>query len=90
MDRRSASALLAVLLLGCASALPASADTVMVTGANSGLGLELVTQYAAKGWNVIATQRRDDVPESLATVVAEHPIADTGRFIQYDGTAAPW
>jgi NAD(P)-dependent dehydrogenase (short-subunit alcohol dehydrogenase family) len=36
------------------------------------LGLELVKQYAAKGWTVIATHRRDGVPESLAPVVAEH------------------
>jgi hypothetical protein len=47
MDGHSASALMAVPLLGCAPALPASADTVMFTGANSGLGLELVKQYAA-------------------------------------------
>jgi NAD(P)-dependent dehydrogenase (short-subunit alcohol dehydrogenase family) len=73
MDRRSASALVAAVLIVCASALPASADTVLITGANSGLGLELVKQYAARNWNVIATHRRDDVPESLAAVVAEHP-----------------
>jgi NAD(P)-dependent dehydrogenase (short-subunit alcohol dehydrogenase family) len=51
----------------------ARADTVLITGANSGLGLELVKQYAAQGWSVIATHRRDGVPESLAAVVAEHP-----------------
>ena len=39
----------------------------------TGSGLELVKQYAAKGWTVIATHRRDGVPESLAPVVAEHP-----------------
>src|SRR5690554_6544437 len=50
----------------------ALADTVLVTGANSGLGLEFTKQYAAKGWMVIATHRRSMVPESLATVVADH------------------
>jgi len=70
METRSALALVAALLLGGA---PAAADTVLVTGANSGLGLELVKQYAAKGWTVIATHRRDGVPDTLAAVVAEHP-----------------
>jgi NAD(P)-dependent dehydrogenase (short-subunit alcohol dehydrogenase family) len=51
----------------------AQADTVLITGANSGLGLELTKQYAAKGWTVIATHRRDGMPESLAAVVAAHP-----------------
>jgi NAD(P)-dependent dehydrogenase (short-subunit alcohol dehydrogenase family) len=48
-------------------------DTVLITGANSGLGLELAKQYAAKGWTVVATHRRSEIPESLAAVVAEHP-----------------
>jgi NAD(P)-dependent dehydrogenase (short-subunit alcohol dehydrogenase family) len=46
---------------------------VLVTGANSGLGLEFVKQYAAKGWTVIATHRRSVVPESLEPVVATFP-----------------
>ena len=31
--------------------------TVLITGANRGLGLEFVRQYAAGGWRVIATAR---------------------------------
>ncbi|MFL6734613.1 MAG: SDR family oxidoreductase [Sphingomicrobium sp.] len=31
--------------------------TVLITGANRGLGLELARQYAADGWSVIATAR---------------------------------
>ena len=31
--------------------------TVLVTGANRGLGLEFVQQYAADGWSVIAACR---------------------------------
>ena len=75
MERRSALALVAALSLAGTLAAPtmAAADTVMITGANSGLGLELVKQYAAKGWTVIATHRRDGVPDSLKSVVAEHP-----------------
>lgn len=31
--------------------------TVLITGANRGIGLELARQYAAEGWEVIATAR---------------------------------
>ena len=50
----------------------AFADTVLITGSNSGIGLEFVKQYAAKGWTVIATSRRAGVPESLAGVIKDH------------------
>jgi NAD(P)-dependent dehydrogenase (short-subunit alcohol dehydrogenase family) len=51
--------LLAVLALIAALAAPitARADTVMITGANSGIGLEFAKQYAEQGWTVIATHR---------------------------------
>jgi NAD(P)-dependent dehydrogenase (short-subunit alcohol dehydrogenase family) len=64
--------LIAAAALGAAPFL-VSAETVLITGANSGLGLEFTKQYAAKGWTVIATHRRRDVPETLAEVVAKHP-----------------
>lgn len=47
----------------------AAADTVLVTGSNRGIGLELVAQYAADGWDVIATSRSphdDDALQALA------------------------
>ena len=56
-----------------ALAAAAQTETVLVTGSNSGIGLEFTKQYAAKGWNVIATHRRDEVPETLAAVRAEYP-----------------
>ncbi len=34
--------------------------TLLISGANRGLGLEFVTQYAADGWDVIAGCRRPD------------------------------
>ena len=38
--------------------------TVLVTGANRGLGLEFARQYAADGWRVIACCRNPkDAPE---------------------------
>ncbi len=39
--------------------------TVLITGANKGLGLEYARQYAQDGWRVIATCRHPDVAEEL-------------------------
>jgi NAD(P)-dependent dehydrogenase (short-subunit alcohol dehydrogenase family) len=39
-----------------------------VTGANRGIGLELVRQYAADGWTVVATCRRPDQAAELAVI----------------------
>ncbi len=61
---RSISTLvLCLLALGAgplARAESARQPTVLITGANRGIGLELVRQYAARDWKVIATAR--DVP----------------------------
>jgi NAD(P)-dependent dehydrogenase (short-subunit alcohol dehydrogenase family) len=60
-------------LLAAAAANPAPAETVLITGANSGIGLEFAKQYAAKGWTVIATHRRSAVPATLAELEAGFP-----------------
>lgn len=39
-------------------AVVAADPTVLVTGANRGIGLELARQYSARGWQVIATARK--------------------------------
>lgn len=67
------SLLATVLVTTIATARLAHADTALITGANAGLGLEFTKEYAAKGWNVIATHRRDQIPESLAELVEEFP-----------------
>lgn len=48
----------------------ATAKTVLITGSNRGLGLEFVTQYAAMGWDVIATSRSPDDDEDLQALAA--------------------
>jgi NAD(P)-dependent dehydrogenase (short-subunit alcohol dehydrogenase family) len=64
-----------LLLTVVAGALPAmaSADTVLITGANQGIGLEFAKEYAARGWTVIATHRRTSTPEELANLAAKYP-----------------
>jgi NAD(P)-dependent dehydrogenase (short-subunit alcohol dehydrogenase family) len=51
---------------------PVAAETVLITGASRGLGLELTRQYAADGWNVIATARSPDDDADLLALAAEH------------------
>jgi len=44
--------------------------TVLITGANRGLGLELTRQYAAAGWNVIASCRNPAAADELQKLAA--------------------
>ena len=44
--------------------------TVLVTGANRGLGLEFARQYAEAGWNVIATAREPEAAAELHALAA--------------------
>src|SRR5580692_485579 len=56
-----------------AAAGNAMAQTVLITGANQGIGLEFAKEYAARGWTVIATHRRTSTPEELAKLAAQYP-----------------
>ncbi len=48
----------------------ADAPTVFITGSNRGLGLEFARQYAALGWNVIATCRNPESADELQALAA--------------------
>lgn len=43
-------------------------NTVLITGANRGLGLEMTQQYAQAGWTVIACCRNPDSASQLASL----------------------
>ncbi len=77
MSRRMSWLAGCLLLPLCALAQPQpSAPTVLITGANRGMGLELARQYAERGWNVIATARHgrgDPALAALRTLAVEHP-----------------
>ena len=55
--------------------LPRTADqqtTVLITGANRGIGLEFARRYAERDWRVIATCRSPDTAEALQALKAQH------------------
>lgn len=56
-------------LAGCGTAF---ADTVVITGANRGLGLEWARQYAERGWTVVATARRPADAAELKALAKAH------------------
>jgi len=91
------SPLLLVLLVACvmnmnwpsATAEPTS-PTVLITGSNRGIGLEFVRQYAARGWQVIATCRHPEAANELQTIAAEHDNVTIDRLdiTDHDGVDA--
>jgi NAD(P)-dependent dehydrogenase (short-subunit alcohol dehydrogenase family) len=68
--------LLLLVLLGSTTVTadePALQPTVLITGANRGIGLEFTRQYAARGWTVIATTRRPEAATALQQLAANRP-----------------
>jgi NAD(P)-dependent dehydrogenase (short-subunit alcohol dehydrogenase family) len=63
--------------------------TVLITGANRGLGLEFCRQYAADGWNVIACCRNPDDAFDLNNLASRYSniqseALDVSEFEQID------
>lgn len=68
----------------------ARAPSVLITGANRGLGLEFVRQYALDGWRVLAFCR--SLSEELDRIAAEYDVRietiDVSDYEQIDRAAA--
>jgi NAD(P)-dependent dehydrogenase (short-subunit alcohol dehydrogenase family) len=62
--------------------------TVLITGANRGLGLEFCRQYAEQGWHVIACSRNPDDAFDLNNLATHHNVQletlDVSKFEQID------
>jgi NAD(P)-dependent dehydrogenase (short-subunit alcohol dehydrogenase family) len=63
--------------------------TVLITGANRGLGLEFCRQYGAAGWQVIACCRHPEAAPELTALTDQHPSIevrglDVSRFAAID------
>ncbi len=59
--------------------------TVLITGANRGIGLEFARQYAADGWRVLATCRDPDAAGDLKAIAGDISlhrldVTDAGRI----------
>jgi NAD(P)-dependent dehydrogenase (short-subunit alcohol dehydrogenase family) len=58
--------------------------TALIIGASRGIGFELVRQYVADGWRVIATARDDAGRDRIQALGAHH----TALYLRPDPTAA--
>lgn len=65
-------------------------STVLITGSNSGLGLEFARQYANENWRVVATCRRPEAADDLKALAGDIEVRalDVADFDAVDRLAA--
>jgi len=54
--------------------------TVLITGANRGIGLELARNYSERGWTVIATARKPEKADELNAIAKNNPKVSVERL----------
>jgi NAD(P)-dependent dehydrogenase (short-subunit alcohol dehydrogenase family) len=62
-------------------------STILITGANRGLGLEFARQYAADDWEVLATSRQPEKSTELKQVASQQPTVVLHRLDITDDTS---
>ena len=81
--------LLLITSMPVMAAIDPDKPTLFITGSNRGIGLEFVSQYSARGWNVIATTRNVSSSQELNELALERPniiveqldVTDTARLL---------
>ncbi len=73
----------------------AETPTVLITGASRGIGLEFTRQYAARGWQVLATCRTPGTATELQAIADTHPLVhierlDVNDYSRIDALAAQY
>jgi NAD(P)-dependent dehydrogenase (short-subunit alcohol dehydrogenase family) len=61
-----------ITTIGDPSEFSADSPTVLITGANRGIGLEFVKQYSGRGWNIIATARKPESATDLQAIADKY------------------
>ena len=74
---------LALLCVFMAPVWAADDPTVLITGSNRGIGLEIAKIYAARDWNVVATARNPESADDLKAIQAIRPKL---KIVQLDVT----
>jgi NAD(P)-dependent dehydrogenase (short-subunit alcohol dehydrogenase family) len=72
------------------AAFESDQPTVLITGANRGIGLEFVQQFAERGWNIIATARTPKKAEDLNALAAENSQIVVVQLDVTDHTRIEW
>ena len=81
-------------------------QSVLITGANKGIGLQFVKRYHQLGWRVLAACRQaSEALKKLDVMIIENidighedstqrlkdaTLKTSGKFLAYDGKTIPW